>query len=155
MTRPWALAGALGGAVLICDQVSKAVIEDRLVPGEQVDVLGPLSLTYSHNDGVAFGLAGGGGVLLVVLTLVALGVLAWWFRRHVADRGAWVAAGLITGGALGNLADRIASGSVTDFIDVSAWPPFNVADIAITTGVALFVYLLLQEPSAEPASPAP
>lgn len=155
MTRPWALAGALGGAVLVCDQISKALIEDRLVPGERVDVLGPLSLTRASNDGVAFGLAGGGGALLVALTIGALGVLAWWFGRHAPDRGAWVAAGLITGGALGNLADRIASGSVTDFIDVSAWPPFNVADIAITTGVAVLVYLLLREPAAEPASPAP
>ncbi len=157
MSRPWALAGALGGAVLALDQVSKALIESNLVPGEHVDAVGPLSLTYSHNDGVAFGLAGGGGALLVVLTIGALGILGWWFHRHSAQPGAWIAAGLVTGGALGNLADRITSGSVTDFIDVSAWPPFNLADVAITTGVALLVYLLLSEPDpdAESAAPAP
>lgn len=146
MRRPWVLAGGLAAVVLVIDQVTKVLIEDRLVPGEHVDAVGPFSLTYAHNDGVAFGLAGGGGAILIVLTIGALAVLTWWFHRNTAKAGAWVATGLVTGGALGNLADRIASGSVTDFIDVSAWPPFNVADIGITTGVALLVFLLLQEP---------
>lgn len=152
MRRPWAFAGALCGAVVLVDQLSKAAIENRLVPGEDVGVAGPLSLTYAHNEGVAFGLAGGGGALLIALTVVALGVLVWWFRRNTGRAGAWVAAGLIGGGALGNLADRVSSGSVTDFIDVSAWPPFNVADVGITAGVALLVVLLAQEPAKEPTT---
>lgn len=148
MSRRWALAGALCGTVVLIDQLSKTAIENRLVPGENVDVGGPLSLTYAHNEGVAFGLAGGGGGLLIALTAVALGVLAWWFGHNSERPWAWVAAGLIGGGAIGNLADRVSSGSVTDFIDVSAWPPFNVADIGITLGVALLVVLLAREPSS-------
>lgn len=145
------LAGVLCAMVLLLDQITKALIEDHLVPGQHVDGVGPFSLTYSHNNGVAFGLAGGGGALLVLLTVAALGVLAWWFNRNSTRPLAWVAAGLVAGGALGNLSDRVLSGSVTDFVDVSAWPPFNVADVAITCGVALLVFLLAQEPKTEPA----
>lgn len=143
--RGWRLAVALCGIVVAADQASKQVVEDNLFPGEDVDVLGPLQLTNVHNDGVAFGLAGGGGDGILVLTFAALGLLALLFSR-LADRpGMWVAAGLIAGGALGNLADRVRIDAVTDFIDLPAWPAFNLADISITVGVALLALLLLRE----------
>ena len=151
MSRHWALAGALAAAVLVVDQVSKALVRDDLLVGEHADVIGPISFTHAKNNGVAFGLAAGGGALLVLITVAALGVLGWWFSRNTGKKGAWVATGLIAGGALGNLIDRIFAGEVTDFIDLGAWPPFNVADIAITLGVALIVVLLLAEPETEPS----
>ena len=99
-------------------------------------MLGPLGLTLAHNSGVAFGLAGGGGV--------AAGRAHRWspsafvgflFARNPTRPGMWVAVGLLAGGALGNLADRVRAGAVTDFIDLPPWPAFNLADVAITAGV--------------------
>lgn len=137
--RAWRLAGALGVLVVALDQVTKAVVEADLVPGEQVDLLGPLSLTLSHNRGVAFGLAGGGGGALVALTLLALVVVGVLFARNPTRPGIWVAMGLLAGGAVGNLVDRVRQGEVTDFVSVGAWPAFNLADAAITVGVVLLV----------------
>jgi signal peptidase II len=149
-TRAWCLAGALCGLVVIADQAGKAAIEANLTLGEKVDVLGPLQLTLSHNRGVAFGLAGGSGAPLVVVTLVALGVVAFLFSRNPTRPGMWVAAGLLAGGAFGNLADRVRVGAVTDFIDLPAWPPFNLADVSITAGVLLLVFIYLREAEREP-----
>jgi signal peptidase II len=149
-SRAWCLAGALCGIVLLVDQAAKAAIEAHLVPGEHVDVLGPLGLTLSHNNGVAFGLAGGTGVPLVLTTLAALGVVAYLFARNPARPGMWVATGLLAGGAIGNLADRIRADAVTDFVDLPPWPPFNLADVAITAGVLLLVFLYLRDADAEP-----
>jgi signal peptidase II len=151
-TRAWALAGALCGLVLVVDQAVKAVIEDRIVLGEKVDVLGPLKLTLSHNEGVAFGLAGGSGAPLVVITLVALGVVLYLFSRNPARPWMWVATGLLAGGAVGNLADRIRMGAVTDFIELPHWPPFNLADMAISAGVVLLVLIYLREAERAPES---
>ena len=145
--RAWRLALALCGLVVLLDQATKAIVEANLVPGEHVDVVGPLRLTDSHNTGVAFGLAGGSGAGIVLLTLAALGLILVLFAREPDRRTMWVAVGLLAGGALGNLADRARVDAVTDFIDLPAWPPFNVADIAITAGVALLAWIYLREPA--------
>jgi signal peptidase II len=135
--RAWRLAGALCGLVVVADQAAKAAIEAHLVVGEDVDLLGPVGLTLSHNSGVAFGLASGGGARLVVLTAVALAVVGYVFARHPTRPGVWVAAGLLAGGALGNLADRVRADAVTDYVQVGSWPAFNLADVAVTAGVLL------------------
>jgi signal peptidase II len=150
-SRPWVLAGVLCALVLAADQAAKAVVEANLVPGEYVEVLGPLELTLSHNRGVAFGLAGGAGIGLVLVTVAALGLIAYLFARDPGRRGMWLATGLVAGGALGNLADRIRADQVTDYIDVASWPPFNLADIAITLGVLLIVFLYFREAEPEPS----
>ena len=146
--RAWVLAGALCATVLAADQAAKAVVEGQLFPGEEVDVLGPLKLTLAHNTGVAFGLAGGAGIGLVLVTLAALVLIGYLFARDPERRGVWVAVGLLAGGALGNLVDRVAAGEVTDYISVGSWPPFNLADVAITAGVMLMVLIYLRD--AEP-----
>lgn len=135
--RAWRRAGALCLLVLVLDQVAKAVVEANLFAGEHVELLGPVDLTLAHNEGVAFGLASGGGALLIALTLAALVFIGVVFARHPTRPGMWVAVGLLAGGALGNLIDRIRVGHVTDFVDVLSWPPFNLADVAITLGVAV------------------
>ncbi len=143
--RAWLLAGALGAAVIVVDQVAKAIVRSEIVIGEEIDVLGPLGLTQTHNTGVAFGLAGGTGAPLIIVMLVALGVVTYLFAQDPARPGMWVASGLLAGGAVGNLIDRIGSGHVTDFIELPPWPPFNVADVCITFGVALLVLIYLRE----------
>jgi signal peptidase II len=121
--------------VVALDQATKALVEANLVPGEHVGVAGPLELTLAHNSGVAFGLAAGGGVALVALTLVALGFVGVLFARNPSRPGMWIAVGLLVGGAVGNLIDRVRADAVTDYIDLLSWPPFNLADVAITLGV--------------------
>jgi len=147
--RAWALAGILGAVVVAGDQAVKARIERSLAPGQEVDVLGPLSLTLAHNAGVAFGLAGGAGAGLVLVTVAALALIAYVFSRDPERQGMWVAAGLLAGGALGNLIDRLLAGEVTDYIVVGSWPPFNLADIAITAGVVLMVLIYLRDAEGE------
>jgi signal peptidase II len=147
--RPWVLAGIVCALALAADQVAKDVVEANLVPGEYVEVLGPLELTLAHNRGVAFGLAGGAGVGLILVTLAALALIVYLFARDPGRRGMWVASGLIAGGALGNLLDRIVSGEVTDYIAVGSWPPFNVADIAITCGVVLLALIYVRDAESE------
>lgn len=144
--RAWLLAGALAALVIALDQVAKALVEASLVTGEQVEVLGPLELTLAHNRGVAFGLASGGGAVLILLTVAALAFVAALFARDPARPGLWVAVGLLTGGALGNLADRVLEGAVTDYVDLLAWPPFNLADVAIVAGVVLLAFLYATQP---------
>jgi signal peptidase II len=141
----------LCGVVVAADQAAKALVSAHLVPGQTVAVLGPLELTLAHNRGVAFGLASGGGAILVLFTVVALAVAGAVFARRAAQGGMWVAFGLVAGGALGNVADRLRTGVVTDYIHVLSWPPFNLADVAITVGIAIFVALYLapaQSPDA-------
>jgi signal peptidase II len=77
--------------------------------------------------------------------VAALAFVGFLLARDPAKPGLWAAVGLVAGGALGNLVDRVRTGAVTDFIEIGSWPPFNVADIAITVGVALFALILLRE----------
>jgi signal peptidase II len=144
-TRAWRLAGALAGIVVVLDQAAKALIEANLAAGEDVDVLGPIGLTLSRNSGVAFGLASGGGTRLVLVTALALAVVGYLFSHDPTRSGMWAAAGLLAGGALGNLADRIRTGAVTDYIAIGSWPAFNLADVAVTGGVLLLAYAYLRE----------
>jgi len=135
--RAWRLAGALCGLVVVLDQAAKALVEKHLVPGQHVDVIGSSGLTLSHNSGVAFGLAAGGGTGLVMLTLGALAIVGVLFARNPTRPGMWVAVGLLAGGAIGNLTDRIRAGAVTDYVAIGSWPNFNLADVCITAGVLL------------------
>jgi signal peptidase II len=143
--RAWGLAAALCVVVFVLDQVAKELVTKHIVLGEQVDVLGPLKLTLSHNEGVAFGLADGGGIGLIAITLIALGIVLWLFSRDPTRPGMWVATGLLAGGAIGNLIDRIRHGHVTDFIELPHWPPFNPADCGITCGVVILLVIYIRE----------
>jgi signal peptidase II len=143
--RAGALAGALCGAILVLDQAIKALIENHLVPGEQVDLFGPLALTLAHNEGVAFGLAGGSALPLIAFAVLALAFVGFLLARNPTTPGIWLAVGLVAGGALGNLADRLRAGEVTDYVELGSWPPFNLADVAITVGVAVFALIFMRE----------
>lgn len=133
--------------VLVLDQWTKWLVEVHLPDRSAHPVIpGFLNLTHVRNTGVAFGLfASDGGGTGWLLTLLGLGALAavgsyFWFAHH-RDRNLLVALALVVGGAVGNLIDRVASGAVTDFIDVYVgrhhWPSFNVADSAISIGILL------------------
>ncbi len=144
--RAWRLALALCGVVVALDQGSKAAIQSSLVPGQRVSVVPGLHLTDVHNEGIAFGLAGGGGTGLIVLTVVALSLILVLFARNAERPGIWIPVGMLAGGALGNLADRVRIDSVTDFIDLPLWPAFNLADVAIVLGVAGLALTFMEQP---------
>lgn len=138
----WGLAGLVVALVLLVDQGTKALVRGSIEPGEQHDALGPLSFVNVHNRGVAFGFLGGGGAIVLVVTLAALALLLAYFARHAERPLLWLPTGLVLGGALGNLVDRVHQGYVTDFIHVPHWPAFNVADMCITGGVVALVIVL-------------
>jgi signal peptidase II len=143
------VAGAVTVAVVAADQLTKWWAVDRLSSGP-VHLIGPLDLVLSRNTGSAFSLFQGHTWVLAAVAVVligALSVMAW--RARSPGRAAIL--GLILGGALGNLADRLLRGdhgAVVDFVDLRVWPTFNVADSAITVGCVLLVVSLLRTPRA-------
>lgn len=148
----------VAGAIVVLDQVTKALVLERLAPGVPVDVVrGLLSLTLVMNPGLAFGLLGELPAtwrwLVALLSLGALFILARVAVRVLTEGGAIdrTAIGLIFGGAVGNLIDRGRFGAVVDFVDVHYhgfhWWAFNVADSAITVGVALLALRLITRPT--------
>lgn len=134
----------VAAVVVLVDQVTKAIVTGAISRGEQVDVVGPLKFTLTFNDGVAFGLAGGGGIIVIALSMLALVALGAFIASAPDRPGTWLAGGLILGGALGNLLDRIRLGHVTDFILLPNWPAFNIADASITVGVVLLAWTVIR-----------
>jgi len=135
-----ALAGLTAVAVLVIDQAVKVAVRGSLQPGEEREVLGSVvQLTYVRNTGVAFGQLSGNGALVALLVAAAVGVLLWYFLTHLDTPWIWLPAGMVVGGALGNVVDRVGQGAVTDYVKLPGWPSFNVADVAITGGVILMV----------------
>jgi signal peptidase II len=138
----WARAGLVLAVVLAADQLTKALVRSSLEVGEVREVLPFLDLVRVNNDGIAFGAFGGGQALVIVALAAALCGLVVFFVLHADRRAIWLATGLLLGGALGNVIDRIRDGAVTDFLKLPHWPAFNVADIAITAGVVALVLSL-------------
>lgn len=136
----WRGAVAIAAIVIALDQVSKAIAVAGIDRGERVEVLPFLDFVHVLNRGVAFGFLGDGSKALVVtITVVALIAVISWFAYDPRRPWAWLAVGMLTGGALGNLADRVRQDAVIDFIDFPAWPSFNLADVFITAGAAVLV----------------
>ena len=150
--RGWGAAAALALGVILLDQLTKGLVRGSLEPGERVDLFLGIDLAYVSNRGIAFGFLGDGGALVLVVTIVALGVMLAWFAAAPSRPGLWIAVGLLTGGALGNLIDRIRIDAVTDFIDPPLWPAFNVADIAITFGAVALILSVLRGDRPQPAT---
>jgi signal peptidase II len=135
----------LAVAAFAIDRVAKVLVVDQLAVGARRDLLGGvLELRHIHNRGIAFGLFSGAGSLVVFGSLL-VGVLLFIFLLRVepSDHATIAGGGLITGGAIGNLVDRITQGYVTDFLHLPKWPTFNVADVAICVGVALVILMQL------------
>lgn len=126
-------------AAFVADRITKLLVQDRIEVGERIELVGTLlELRHVHNRGIAFGLFSGAGSIVVAGTLI-VGILLFVFLLRVEpeDRLTILGGAFITGGALGNLVDRVQLGYVVDFIHLPNWPTFNVADIWITVGVVL------------------
>jgi signal peptidase II len=140
-SRGWALALATVGLVVVIDQMTKAWVRASVDPHEKINVFFGIDITRVKNTGVAFGaLSGGGAVVFIAVAVAMIGLLVY-FTSNMDKPGLWLPVGMVFGGAVGNLADRVRIDGVTDFIDPVLWPAFNVADMAIVVGVFGVLYL--------------
>ena len=140
-------AVAVALVVLAADQATKAIVRGSIARGERVDLVLGVDLVNTRNSGVAFGFFSSGGTVVAVVAALALLALLAFFATHLTRPLVWLPTGLLIGGAVGNLIDRAREGAVTDFVDVSIWPAFNIADAAITIGVLALLYVLEGPPS--------
>ena len=139
-----------GLAILVADQLSKGFVVAALALGEQVHVVGDVvQVWHVQNRGAAFSLFQGGAIIFLVVSVLSLGMVVY-FHRALRGRSSWVhvVLGLILGGTLGNLVDRVRQGYVTDWLSLGVgnlrWPTFNVADSSIVVGIGILVLYLLR-----------
>jgi signal peptidase II len=138
----WARAAIVMVAVLVADQLVKALVTSSLQRGEERDLVAGIKLVNTRNTGVAFGQLQDGGVIVGVFIALAVAALLIYFRRHADATLIWLPTGMLLGGALGNIVDRIREGAVVDFLKLPYWPAFNVADASITIGVVILMVVI-------------
>jgi signal peptidase II len=149
MGRAWARMLAVAVIVIACDQVTKALVDGNIARGDGEDLALGIRLVNVRNTGVAFSSLQGAGALIGVIVAIALGALLWYFARNAGRPLIWLPTGMLLGGALGNVIDRIREGAVVDFIKaVDFWPAFNVADISVTLGVILLLWVMERRDAA-------
>ena len=140
----WLALAAVAIAAVAADQLTKHIVSSRLALDDEVKVLGPLSIHHVQNSGIAFGLFSSATAVVIVLTTVAVGWMLVFFARSGARHPVLpVALGLVIGGSVSNLVDRVRLGHVTDFLDLKWWPAFNLADSFIVIGVAILLAALI------------
>ena len=141
--------------IVVADQLSKVWIRSNLALGQSLPETGLFRLTHVRNTGAAFGLFYGQSFALTVVALVVIVILLLYvflLYRHfpyLDNMLGKTVLGLVFGGIIGNLIDRLRFGYVTDFIDVGLWPAFNIADSAVTVGVIIIALYLLYLARAE------
>lgn len=145
-SRRYVPLGTVAVAVFALDQATKSWVTQYVNShgGEPIKVLGgKVLIDLTHNTGAAFGILAGGSVLFVAIAVAVVAAIVLSYHR-VAEGPVIlrVALGLILGGALGNLLDRIRLGYVVDFVDLRWWPVFNLADSCIVIGAVLLVLAL-------------
>jgi len=125
-------------AVVAVDQLTKHLLESSVRGGGESKLIPGITLVNTRNRGIAFGLEAGSGAIVSVVIGLALLALLVYFARNATRPLLWLPTGLLFGGAIGNIVDRVREGAVTDFIKLPlGWPPFNLADTSIVLGVAL------------------
>jgi signal peptidase II len=140
----WLALAAIALSAVVADQVTKHVVVSNLQIGEGVHVLGPFSIRHVQNSGIAFGLFSSATPAVIVVTAIAVAWMLAYFARSGARHPILpVALGLVIGGSVSNLADRVRLGFVTDFLDFHHWPAFNLADSFIVIGVGILLFALM------------
>ena len=140
---PWLRAALVLAAVVAADQLTKHAVNADIAEGEERKLLPGVELVNTRNHGVAFGFLPGSHIAITILIAVALLALLVYFALHTRERLIWLPTGMLIGGAIGNVVDRLREGSVTDFIKLPlGWPPFNLADMSITFGVIALLYVI-------------
>lgn len=152
MSGPTAAGTSLRGAalraaavlvfVLAADQVVKALVTASLERGEVRDLVAFVDLVNTRNTGVAFGQLQDGGAIVSIVIALALVALLVFFARNARRPLIWLPTGMLLGGALGNIVDRVREGAVIDYLKLPHWPAFNVADASITVGVVILLIVV-------------
>jgi len=143
LTRELALL-VIASLVIALDQVSKFLVRANLSLGQSIPEEGFFRITYITNAGASWGIFSNAVFLTVATAVVVIATLVIYLRYALVRRTLFrLALGLLIGGSMGNMIDRLSQGRVTDFIDVGAWPVFNIADCAIVIGVVLIAANLI------------
>jgi signal peptidase II len=147
--RRWTLFAALAVAVVVADQIAKAIVTSSLRPGESVDVVGDLvRIVFGQNSGALFGLFKDNALMFGIVSLVVVGLIVAYHARAIGTTYLTVTLGLLLGGAIGNMVDRLRLGYVVDFVDVgigtTRFYTFNVADSAISLAILLLFVAALR-----------
>lgn len=142
--QQWLSLTAVALAALAGDQLTKWIVTGRLDLYDEVRVVGPFSIHHVTNSGIAFGLFAGATSIVILLTTGAVAWMLYFFARSGGRHPVLpVALGLVIGGSVSNLFDRVRLGHVTDFLDFKYWPAFNLADTFIVVGVAALLLALV------------
>lgn len=158
--RPhWSLFGGLAAAIVVIDQASKAWVLANVDPARPRPIIDDyLRLIVSQNSGALFGLFRGQATLFAIFSFAVIGLIVWYHGHAGRSAVASVALGLLLGGAIGNVADRLRYGFVVDFVDAGIgnvrWYTFNVADAAISTALVLLVLIALRPSLGGPRADA-
>jgi signal peptidase II len=140
----WLGLAAIGLAAVAADQLTKHIVTGHLALDDGIHVIGPFWIHHVQNSGIAFGLFASATSVVIVLTGIAVAWMLLFFARSGARHPVLpVALGLVIGGSVSNLLDRVRLGYVTDFIDLRYWPAFNLADSFIVVGVVILLSTLL------------
>ena len=153
----WPLFASLAAVVFVADQATKAALTAALAPGESVPLVGDfLRLVHGQNTGALFGLFRENAALFAVVSLGVVGLIAWYEAKAGGSPLISIALGLLLGGALGNLLDRVRIGYVVDFVDAGIgtlrWYTFNVADASISIAILILVLVAIRPGLAGPAA---
>jgi len=142
----WLSLGAVALAAVGADQLTKAIVSSQLELNESVHVVGPFSIRHVQNSGIAFGLFASATSFVILLTAAAVAWMLYFFARSGSRHPILpVALGLVIGGSVSNLVDRVRLGHVIDFLDFKYWPAFNLADSFIVAGVAILLLALVSD----------
>ena len=145
----WLALGAVSLSAIGADQLTKHFVSSKLALDEKVAVVGPFSIHHVQNSGIAFGLFASATVAVILLTGIAITWMLAFFARSGSRHPVLpVALGLVIGGSISNLVDRVRLGYVTDFLDLKRWPAFNLADSFIVIGVAILLTVLVAADAA-------
>jgi signal peptidase II len=140
----WLSLGSVALAGIAADQLTKSIVTSRLDLNDEVHVVGPFSIHHVTNSGIAFGLFASATPIVIVLTGLAVAWMLGFFGRSGARHPILpVSLGLVIGGSVSNLVDRVRLGHVTDFLDLRFWPAFNLADSFIVIGVGILLLTLV------------
>ena len=146
----WGRVALVAAGVVALDQATKALVRATVDEGERIAVVPGVAIVHTKNTGVAFGALSGGGAVVTVVVAVALVLLLAYFATHVRRPLFWLPTGMLLGGAIGNVIDRARGGGVTDFVQLPlGFPAFNVADMSITFGVLVLLYVLERDDAPE------
>ena len=144
----WTRAGLALALTVAADQAVKQLVTSSLARGEVREVALGIKLVNVRNSGVAFGQLQDGGVIVSAFIALAVIALLVYFTRNAGRPLIWLPTGLLLGGALGNIVDRVREGAVIDYVKLPYWPAFNVADSAITVGVVVLLLLIYRDDGA-------